>query len=314
MKSEITENSNKEERKKKTLMISVGIVTLLLACAIIVLAILGNVERAEEVSQSIFFSESVAETEATTKVTTTTTPTTTPTTTTTTVTTAVTFPPFSNGLYKQVQDMKQNYNGDTIAWVRVQGTNVNYAVTKKGENDGANDYYINHDFYNRYSAAGHVFMDFRARFGEKDSEQSDVITLYGHNQANNTMFGSLRYYKTNYYFYEQYPIIELSSLYRDYQYKIFSFMIVDGSEHTDFDYWNYVEFSNQEEYETFMAKLAKHQLIQTNVDVKYTDKLLMLSTCNSGSASDWNRFVIVARRVRDGEDPYAGVAGSVRLR
>ena len=271
-------------------------------------------ERAEEVSQSISFSESVAETEATTKVTTTTTPTTTPTTTTTTVTTAVTFPPFSNGLYKQVQNMKQNYNGDTIAWVRVQGTNVNYAVTKKGENDGANDYYINHDFYNRYSAAGHVFMDFRARFGEKDSEQSDVITLYGHNQANNTMFGSLRYYKTNYYFYEQYPIIELSSLYRDYQYKIFSFMIVDGSEHTDFDYWNYVEFSNQEEYETFMAKLAKHQLIQTNVDVKYTDKLLMLSTCNSGSASDWNRFVIVARRVRDGEDPYAGVAGSVRLR
>ena len=307
MKSEITENSNKEERKKKTLMISVGIVTLLLACAIIVLAILGNVERAEEVSQSIFFSESVAETEATTKVTTTTTPTTTPTTTTTTVTTAVTFPPFSNGLYKQVQDMKQNYNGDTIAWVRVQGTNVNYAVSKKGENDGANDYYINHDFYNRYSAAGHVFMDFRARFGEKDSEQSDVITLYGHNQANNTMFGSLRYYKTNYYFYEQYPIIELSSLYRDYQYKIFSFMIVDGSEHTDFDYWNYVEFSNQEEYETFMAKLAKHQLIQTNVDVNNTDKLLMLSTCNSG-------FVIVARRVRDGEDPYAGVAGSVRLR
>lgn len=55
MKSEITENSNKEERKKKTLMISVGIVTLLLACAIIVLAILGNVERAEEVSQSISF-------------------------------------------------------------------------------------------------------------------------------------------------------------------------------------------------------------------------------------------------------------------
>ena len=56
MKSEITEN-NREERQKRTLMISVGIVTLLLACAIIVLAILGNVERAEEVRQSISISE-----------------------------------------------------------------------------------------------------------------------------------------------------------------------------------------------------------------------------------------------------------------
>ena len=43
--------------------------------------------------------------------------------------------------------------------------------------------------------------------------------------------------------------------------------------------------------------------------MKYGDQLLTLSTCNN--AFDTARLVIVARRVRDGEDPNERIAGSI---
>ena len=45
------------------------------------------------------------------------------------------------------------------------------------------------------------------------------------------------------------------------------------------------------------------------MDVTYGDQLLTLSTCNN--AFDTARLVIVARRVRDGEDPNERIAGSI---
>ena len=49
------------------------------------------------------------------------------------------------------------------------------------------------------------------------------------------------------------------------------------------------------------------------MDVKYGDQLLTLSTCNTTLADEERgRIIIMARRVREDEDPIAGTQDSVR--
>ncbi len=57
---------------------------------------------------------------------------------------------------------------------------------------------------------------------------------------------------------------------------------------------------------------AKRRTIRLNdVDVKYGDQLLTLSTCDSiFGQGEGGRFVVMARMVRDGEDLYEGTQES----
>lgn len=287
-----------EKRKKKIITISAISATILIIVIVAVVVIVKN-NNPKPIAQEFITESSVPIDTSVTTV---------PTTEETTEVTT-TYPEFVNGLSEKAKE-KVNQNSDTVGWIRISNTNIDYPITKTTDND----FYINHNFYKNPAAAGHTFMDFRNTFGEDEGGQSGDILIYGHNQADNTMFGCLRFYKNDTSFYEKNPIVEVSSLYRDYQYKIFSFIICDGSENTDFDYWNVINFPEEKDFNDFMTKVKAKQLIQTNVDVKYGDKILALSTCNSGSATDWNRFIVYARRVRPGEDAYEGTQGSVRIK
>ena len=56
---------------------------------------------------------------------------------------------------------------------------------------------------------------------------------------------------------------------------------------------------------------AKKRTIRTNdIDVKYGDELLTLSTCNTLLDDERGRLILMARKVRDGEDPYEGTQNS----
>ncbi len=220
-----------------------------------------------------------------------------------------TFPPFYNGLYLKAQEYK-NYNSDTVGWIRISNTMIDYPVTRCGDND----YYIDHDFYGNYDEAGWVFMDFRC--GIESDYFSDNTLLYGHNWYTGIMFSDLKKYERNADFYEENPIIELSSLSQDYQYKIFAFMPCNGVHGSDFEFWNYIYFSGEDDPEwslrEYLSRIDEKSLITTNVDIRDDDKFLALSTCYGGDTSDPTRFVVLARMVRPGEDPLEGTKDSVR--
>ena len=54
----------------------------------------------------------------------------------------------------------KNINPDTIAYIRVNNTNINYIVVK-GNN---NSYYLNHNFEKKWNVAGWVFSDYRNKY------------------------------------------------------------------------------------------------------------------------------------------------------
>lgn len=207
-------------------------------------------------------------------------------------------------------------NEEVVGWLTIPDTQIDYPVMQH-ENDTAGDeYYLHRDINQDYSYPGSIFMDYRCNFDKVGAdktlevENSDNLIIYGHNMRDMSMFGTLKYYRNDDDYYEEHPIIELSSNYETYQYKIFAYFLCDADDTTEtrFDYWNKIEFADESEFYAYVNEVKRRTLRITNIDVTYGDDLLTLSTCNS--TFDTARLVIVARRVRDGEDPYDRVKGS----
>lgn len=200
-------------------------------------------------------------------------------------------------------------NEHTAGWITVGGTSIDTVVVQNEDNS----YYLNHDFYGSWSQPGTVFADFRCVVNDYDDKQSDNIVLYGHNQADGTMFGTLNKYKIkhsntkNFDFYLEHPTFTFSNLYQEYTYKIIATFIIEVEpRHTRdgqiFDYHNYIKFgSSKYTYEDFIKNVEERSAIITGVDVQKGDKFLTLSTCSN--EFEPSRLVVIGRRVRDGESP-----------
>ena len=74
-------------------------------------------------------------------------------------------------------------NSETVAWIQVNGTKVNYPVVQHKNND----FYLKHDFNKRKTTNGWIFADYRNNFKTFDNN----TIIYGHNLINNTMFGTI---------------------------------------------------------------------------------------------------------------------------
>lgn len=172
--------------------------------------------------------------------------------------------------------------------------------------------YLDRSFLGTELRSGTLFMDWRNNFDEVENhhltvKNSDNIIIYGHNMGDDSMFGALKYYYRNYDYYDKHPVIYLESRYETYVYKIFSFFILDAFDNTEtkFDCWNKLDFEDESDFYQFVNE-AKRRTIRTNdIDVKYGDQLLTLSTCNT-LLGDNGRLIIMARQVRPGEDIYEG--------
>ena len=60
-------------------------------------------------------------------------------------------------------------NKDSVGWIQVNGTNINYPIVQTSDND----YYLTHAFDKSWNSAGWVFMDYR-----NDSETFDKNTIF----------------------------------------------------------------------------------------------------------------------------------------
>lgn len=205
-------------------------------------------------------------------------------------------------------------NSDVVGVINIPGTPVNNPVMQSDDNSKYLDKKINGE----ESRAGELFLDYRNHFDDVDEEghlkepNSDNLVIYGHNMNDEQMFGSLKYYHRNYDYYGEHPIIELNSNYAHYQYKIFAFFILDAEDKTETKYecWNKMNFDDEEDFYNFVNEAKRRTIRLNDVDVKYGDKLLTLSTCNT-LLGDRGRLIIMARMVREGEDPYEGTQDSI---
>lgn len=201
-------------------------------------------------------------------------------------------------------------NPDTVGWVHIDDTHISLPVVQRKTSDG-NEVYLKTAFDGSSNKAGTIFLDMRNTLDAH--ERSDNLILYGHNQKDKTMFGDLAYYKKDLSYYSQHPVIRFSSNYRTDTYKIFAYYVtpVLESQTRDgviFDYHNRLNLNTREKYDDFVNNIMLRTQIITSVDLQYGDQFLTLSTCSNEFEN--SRFVVFARRTRDGESEEVDVSGA----
>ncbi|MDO4862965.1 MAG: class B sortase [Ruminococcus sp.] len=209
-------------------------------------------------------------------------------------------------------------NPDTIGYMTIPTVDGDPIVALPVVQAKDNSKYLNTNFKGENSRAGALFLDWRNSFDIVEDHRlveknSDNLIVYGHNMADESMFGTLKYYRRNENYYESHPIIEFNSNYEQYTYKIFSFFLLDAEDDTDTEYdcWNTLNFDDEEEFYDFVNEAKRRTLRTNDVDVKYGDPLLTVSTCNTDVIGDERgRLILMARRVRPGEDLYEGTKNS----
>lgn len=199
-----------------------------------------------------------------------------------------------------------NENPDVAGWITVDDTKIDNVVLQTDNNE----YYLDKDFYGNRNIAGQIYIDYRCVANDYSKNQSDNLVIYGHNQADQTMFGTLKKYKIkkdntkNFDFYLDHPTFKFSNLYEEYTYKIIAMFVVEVEPYQTrdgvvFDYHNYINFGSSRTFSDFKENILARTAVNTGVDFDEDDKFITLSTCSN--EFEPSRFVVIGRRVRDGE-------------
>ena len=202
-----------------------------------------------------------------------------------------------------------NDNNDFCGWISIPNTNVDGAIYQTLNNS----YYINHNGQKKSSIYGAYFADYKCTIAAEGSSQN--ITVYGHHMRDQTMFAQIRKYK-DISFYKENPTLTFETLYSSSKYKVFAAFITNADPADDNGYFfdfAVQGFINQEDFLAWIEQVRRRSIINTAVDVVEGDDILTLSTCTYelGTSMDM-RFVVMARKVRDGETETVNVADATQ--
>ena len=174
-------------------------------------------------------------------------------------------------------------NPNTVAWIKVNNTDVDFPVVKGDDNN----YYLKHNINNEYNSAGWIYADFRNKFDGTDKN----IVIYGHNRRDGSMFSTLKntiekVWHTN----EENWIIPLYTPTANKKYQIFSLYYILASTVSD----PIVE--TEENFENYLNDIISKSVYDFNINVSKDDNILTLFTCGNNTKY---RVLIHAKEIVD---------------
>ena len=174
-------------------------------------------------------------------------------------------------------------NLDTVGWIQVKGTNINYPIVQTTDNS----YYLNHAFDKTSNDAGWVFMDYR-----NDAVNFNQNTiLYAHSRLTGSMFGSLKnILESSWYTNKNNHIIRLSTPTENTMWQVFSVYTIPKE-----SYYITPNFNSNEAYQEFLNTMKSRSEVEFSAEVNTNDKILTLSTCKDNFG---NRVVMHAKLIK----------------
>lgn len=175
-------------------------------------------------------------------------------------------------------------NSDTVAWIKVNNTNVEYPIVQTEDND----YYLTHSFDKSYSKAGWIFADYRNILDGTDRN----LIVYGHNRMDGSMFASLEQcLEEDWQAHPENKAIRFMTENEEAIYEIFSIYEVEDEE-----FYIRTDFYDDESYQSFLNVLKRRSYYDFGIEPTAEDKILTLSTCTNYNNG---RIVIHARKVNN---------------
>ena len=174
-------------------------------------------------------------------------------------------------------------NSDTIGWISINGTEINYPFVQANDNS----YYLTHSFNKTKNSAGWMFLDYRNNI---NIDEKNTI-IYAHNRQNETMFGNLSLtLKDSWYNNPENHFIKISTLTKNSLWQIFSIYTIN-EENTDY---LKTSFSSEAKYNDFIGQISKRSNKKFSLPIYTSDKILTLSTCHKEN----ERLIVHAKLIK----------------
>lgn len=176
-------------------------------------------------------------------------------------------------------------NSDTVGWIQVVGTEVNYPFTQTTDND----FYLTHSFDKKNNSAGWIFLDYRnnSNFADRNS------IIYAHGRLDNTMFGSLKHTLDENWLNDSssHKINIFSQNNPDTTWEIFSVYHIPAT-----DDYTKVTFKTDDEFSNFINMIKNRSVYNFNVNINASDNIITLSTCYNNNSNE--RMVVHAKLIK----------------
>jgi sortase B len=187
-------------------------------------------------------------------------------------------------------DRLRQINEDFIAWLYFPALDISYPVVQEDETNE----YLKKTYGGQTNRAGAIYMD-----NVSDPSFNGLTDfIFGHNMANETMFGKLRNLNKDDggSLIAEKPYIFIYTEERIIAYEIFAFFKTDVRS----DVYNKVE--TDADYEKFLRIVLNYNQYEEAriMDFSQRPEILTLSTC-SGSAGTKQRFLVCTMKLREWE-------------
>ncbi len=162
--------------------------------------------------------------------------------------------------------------GETIGWVRIPGTGIDYPVVQTTDNE----FYLTHNYKGDKDVKGAIYMDFR----NDDIGDDRNYILYGHKMIDGSMFSDLVYYvQDGSYerYFNNYNIVKYDDYEEETEWKIFSVYVVDLDKE---EYYLYTNYSEDEKFQAFIDRAYRKSILDTDIEVTTEDEIMTLVTCS----------------------------------
>lgn len=195
---------------------------------------------------------------------------------------------------KILPELKDIYdlNKDLVAWIVIEDTQVDYPVVQRSSD---NEFYLHHDFFGNDNENGQIIMDAKC----DPFTPSYNIVVSGHHMRNGSMFGGLDAFKQEDYW-KAHKIVTFDTLMRRGTYVIMAaFYSADYDEYEEGFRYN-ADLRYKIDVDMWLDEVEENALYDTGITATFGDEFVTLTTCDHTRRDD-GRFVLICRRVREGE-------------
>ena len=174
-------------------------------------------------------------------------------------------------------------NEDIVGWIYFEDEeSISYPLLYSGD-----DYYLRRNYLKEEETAGSIYID-----GNNSPDLDDAHTLiYGHNMRNLSMFGNLKFYKTEENYFENHRYFQLITETGAYRYEIFAYKDVRTLTGGIYTTWKYVD----DDFKKFVEdSICQGSYVDADIDIEDETHIVTLSTCSYDSDV---RFTVSAVRI-----------------
>ena len=177
-------------------------------------------------------------------------------------------------LKEETQELCTNID-NSIGWINVPETKINYPVMYSGDND----FYLHRAVDGSYLRVGSIFLDYRCN----SYFTGRINILYGHNMSDGSMFADvIKFIDSSYFDSHNYGWLSTPNA----VYKIDFFSVSQPENYDDF-------YDVNSDVNLWLDSLRGHSFIWKNIGISEDDQFISLSTCTGSEGS--SRTVLTGR-------------------